>query len=66
MIMSKLGQVMVYLVEVYNLVNGEAVDLADEMYIVYPREQKVSYEELIEWFQGDLIEKRYFPNVKIS
>ena len=58
MFMNKLGQIMVYLVEVYNLANGEVVDLADDMYIAYPREQKVSYDELIEWFQGDLIDKR--------
>jgi len=59
MIMSKLGEIVVYLVEVYDTLREED-SLIDDMYIVYPKDQKVSYDELMEWFQGDLI------NIKVE
>ena len=57
MIMSKLGQIKVYLVEVYNW-DGDTIDLCDDAYIAYPKDQNVSYEELLEWHEGDLINKK--------
>ena len=59
MIKSMLGEIKVYLVEVYNW-DGDTIDLSDDMYIAYPKDQEVSYDELMEWYHGDLV------NVKVE
>ena len=56
--MNMLGEIMVYLVEIYNCPQGNIEDLRDDMYLCYPRDQKVSYDELMEWYKGDLKDKK--------
>ena len=58
MIMNMLDDIVVYLVEVYNAPNGNVEDLDEDMYIAYPKSQTVSYDDLMAWYEGELIEKR--------